>query len=63
MSPYYLAPGRLFGFEHFRVVGAFTLSLWFWLSAHFVVFPFQLVVLLKHVLNPFAQDGILRPLS
>jgi hypothetical protein len=40
MSAYYFAFRRLFGFEHFQVFGAFTPSLWFWLRAHFVGFPF-----------------------
>ena len=59
MKAYDLAPGGLFGVEHFQVFGASGLSLWFWLSAHFVVFPFQLrVVPLKHGPKNIAQDRI-----
>lgn len=59
MSPYYFAPGRLFGVEHFQVLGASMRTLCFWLRAHFVAVPFQLrVFLLEHGSKSFHRDRI-----
>ena len=58
MSPHRFAPGRLFGVQHSQVFAAVPLSLWFSLRAHFVVFPFELrVVLLKHGSKNIHRDG------
>ena len=58
MSPYYFAPGRLFGVEHFQVLGSSTRLLWFWFRAHFVVLPLHFVwILLKHGSKNIATMG------